>query len=62
MTESAGKLSTPPPSVPGFGIASPSSNTVTGSASNSGVKRHTPLRPVRMSPGSQKFNTPPKKG
>ncbi|CAJ2654373.1 unnamed protein product [Trifolium pratense] len=62
MTGSAGKLSTPPPSVPGFGIASPSPNTVTGSASNSVVKRHTPLRPVRMSPGSQKFNTPPKKG
>lgn len=60
ISESAGKLSTPPPSVPGFGIASPS--TVTGSASNSGIKRHTPLRPVRMSPGSQKFKTPPKKG
>ncbi|CAK8575935.1 unnamed protein product [Lathyrus sativus] len=60
ITESAGKLSTPPPSVPGFGIASP--NTVTGSANNSGAKRRTPLRPVRMSPGSQKFNTPPKKG
>ncbi|CAI8616421.1 unnamed protein product [Vicia faba] len=60
IMESAGKLSTPPPSVPGFGIASP--NTVTGSANNSGAKRRTPLRPVRMSPGSQKFNTPPKKG
>ncbi|XP_061359046.1 uncharacterized protein LOC133303183 [Gastrolobium bilobum] len=60
ITESAGKLSTPPPTVPGFGIASP--NTVTGSANTSGTTRLTPLRPVRMSPGSQKFNTPPKKG
>lgn len=60
ITESAGRLSTPPSSVPGFGIVSP--NTVTGSANTPGVKRHTPLRPVRMSPGSQKFNTPPKKG
>lgn len=60
FSESAGKLSTPPPSVPGFGIASP--NSVTGSANTSGIKRHTPLRPVRMSPGSQKFKTPPKKG
>ncbi|KAJ1424316.1 Cytochrome B561-related [Sesbania bispinosa] len=60
ITESAGKLSTPPPTIPGFGIVSP--NTVTGSANTSGTTRHTPLRPVRMSPGSQKFNTPPKKG
>ncbi|XP_057449022.1 uncharacterized protein LOC130740437 [Lotus japonicus] len=60
ITQSAGKLSTPPPTVPGFGIVSP--NTVTGSANTSGTTRHTPLRPVRMSPGSQKFKTPPKKG
>lgn len=60
ITESAGKLSTPPPTVPGFGIMTP--GTVTGSASTSGATRLTPLRPVRMSPGSQKFNTPPKKG
>lgn len=60
ITESAGKLSTPPPSIPGFGIVSP--NAVSGSANTSGTKRLTPLRPVRMSPGSQKFNTPPKKG
>ncbi|KAK7262352.1 hypothetical protein RJT34_29920 [Clitoria ternatea] len=56
INESAGKLSTPPPTVPGFGIVSPNS------ANTSGATRHTPLRPVRMSPGSQKFNTPPKKG
>ncbi|KAG5124289.1 hypothetical protein JHK82_031026 [Glycine max] len=60
INESAGKMSTPPPTVPGFGIVSPS--TVTGSANTSGTARRTPLRPVRMSPGSQKFNTPPKKG
>ena len=60
ITESAGKLSTPPPTVPGFGIVSP--GTVTGSANTSGTTRLTPFRPVRMSPGSQKFNTPPKKG
>ncbi|XP_014519263.1 uncharacterized protein LOC106776345 [Vigna radiata var. radiata] len=57
---SAGKMSTPPPTVPGFGIVSP--NTVTGSSNTSGTTRLMPLRPVRMSPGSQKFNTPPKKG
>ncbi|XP_057748372.1 uncharacterized protein LOC130967501 [Arachis stenosperma] len=60
IIESAGKLSTPPPTVPGFGIVSP--GTVTGSGNTSGTTRLTPLRPVRMSPGSQKFNTPPKKG
>ncbi|TKY67252.1 Transmembrane protein 209 [Spatholobus suberectus] len=60
INESAGKMSTPPPTVPGFGVVSPS--TVTGSANTSGTTRLMPLRPVRMSPGSQKFNTPPKKG
>ncbi|KAK7341795.1 hypothetical protein VNO80_24734 [Phaseolus coccineus] len=60
INESAGKMSTPPPTVPGFGIVSP--NTVTGSSNTSGTTRLMPLRPVRMSPGSQKFNTPPKKG
>jgi len=60
INESAGKMSTPPPTVPGFGIVSP--NTVTGSSNTSGTTRLVPLRPVRMSPGSQKFNTPPKKG
>lgn len=53
ISESASKLATPPPTILGFGITSP--NT-------SGTKRSTPLRPVRMSPGSQKFTTPPKKG
>ncbi|BFG34374.1 hypothetical protein CerSpe_206480 [Prunus speciosa] len=56
ITESAGKLATPPPTIRGFGAASPSS------ANTSGTTRSTPLRPVRMSPGSQKFTTPPKKG
>ncbi|KAK7404686.1 hypothetical protein VNO78_05642 [Psophocarpus tetragonolobus] len=60
INESMAKMSTPPPTVPGFGIVSPS--TVTGSTNTSGTTRLTPLRPVRMSPGSQKFNTPPKKG
>ncbi|XP_031256472.1 transmembrane protein 209-like [Pistacia vera] len=59
INESAGKLATPPPTVNGFGIASP---TVASSANTSGTTRSTPLRPVRMSPGSQKFTTPPKKG
>ncbi|KAL4332951.1 hypothetical protein GQ457_07G036130 [Hibiscus cannabinus] len=60
ITESAGKLGTPPATISGFGIASP--NTVAGSANTSGTTRSTPLRAVRMSPGSQKFTTPPKKG
>lgn len=50
---SAGKITTPPPTISGFGISSPSSNSTT---------RSTPLRPVRMSPGSKNFSTPPKKG
>ena len=57
--ESAGKWATPPPTTSGFGIASP--NTIATSANGSGTMRSTPLRPVRMSPGSQKFSTPPKK-
>ncbi|KAI4334430.1 hypothetical protein L6164_019125 [Bauhinia variegata] len=60
ITESVGKLSTPPPTIAGFGMASP--NAVASSANTSGSTRMTPLRPVRMSPGSQKFSTPPKKG
>ncbi|KAK9280392.1 hypothetical protein L1049_014081 [Liquidambar formosana] len=60
ITESAAKLTTPPPTINGFGISSP--NTITSSANTSGTTRSTPLRPVRMSPGSQKFSTPPKKG
>ncbi|KAI3705454.1 hypothetical protein L1987_75692 [Smallanthus sonchifolius] len=55
FSTSAGKMATPPPTISGFGISSPSTNT-------SGTTRSTPLRPVRMSPGSQKFSTPPKKG
>lgn len=58
--ESASKVATPPPTINGFGISSP--NTIATSANTSGTKRSTPLRPVRMSPGSQKFTTPPKKG
>ncbi|KAM3692302.1 hypothetical protein ACJW31_08G078200 [Castanea mollissima] len=60
ITESAGKLATPPPTIRGFSIASP--NTIPSSANTSGTTRSTPLRSVRMSPGSQKFSTPPKKG
>ncbi|KAK6926819.1 Cytochrome B561-related [Dillenia turbinata] len=55
ITQSAGKSMTPPPTINGFGIASPTSAKTSGT-------RSTPLRPVRMSPGSQKFKTPPKKG
>ncbi|KAL0723716.1 hypothetical protein Bca4012_038315 [Brassica carinata] len=60
FTESAGKVGTPPPTVGSFAMASPS--TVGGSAGLSGTTRSTPLRAVRMSPGAQKFTTPPKKG
>ncbi|XP_062082026.1 uncharacterized protein LOC133788525 [Humulus lupulus] len=60
ITESAAKLATPPPTIRGFGVASP--NTISTSANTSGTARSTPLRSVRMSPGSQKFKTPPKKG
>ncbi|XP_050213359.1 uncharacterized protein LOC126664831 [Mercurialis annua] len=60
ITESAGRLATPPSSIRNFGVASP--NTMVSPANTSGNTRSTPLRPVRMSPGSQKFTTPPKKG
>lgn len=60
ITESAAKLATPPPTIRSFGVTSP--NTISTSANTSGTTRSTPLRPVRMSPGSQKFSTPPKKG
>ncbi|XP_057526883.1 uncharacterized protein LOC130806012 isoform X2 [Amaranthus tricolor] len=59
ITETAEKLTTPPTRT-GFSISSPS--TISGSANTSGTTRTTPLRPVRMSPSSQKFKTPPKKG
>lgn len=60
FSETASKLATPPPSISGFGVTSP--NTIGSSVNTSGTTRSTPLRPVRMSPGSQKFTTPPKKG
>ncbi|GMP89045.1 hypothetical protein CsSME_00040779 [Camellia sinensis var. sinensis] len=60
ISESTGKMATPPPTISGFGMASP--NAIASSANTSGTTRSTPLRPVRMSPGSQKFSTPPKKG
>ncbi|EOA39811.1 hypothetical protein CARUB_v10008478mg [Capsella rubella] len=60
ITESTEKMLTPPPTVGSFAMASPS--TVGGSTGASGTTRSTPLRPVRMSPGAQKFTTPPKKG
>ncbi|KAG1339120.1 transmembrane protein [Cocos nucifera] len=61
ITESAIKAATPSATIRGFGIASPGS--VATSATASGATRSTPLRPVRMSPGShQKYTTPPKKG
>ncbi|KAI3461453.1 hypothetical protein Pfo_018116 [Paulownia fortunei] len=54
ISETVSKLATPPPSINGFGVVS--------SVNTSGTTRSTPLRPVRMSPSSQKFTTPPKKG
>ncbi|XP_052208431.1 uncharacterized protein LOC127812137 [Diospyros lotus] len=60
ISESAGKLATPLPTINSFGMTSP--NTIGSSSNTSGTARSTPLRPVRMSPGSQKFSTPPKKG
>ncbi|XP_009617750.1 uncharacterized protein LOC107796269 [Nicotiana tabacum] len=60
ITESGSKLATPPPTISGFGVASP--GNLPSSTNTSGTPRRTPLRPVRMSPGSQKFTTPPKKG
>lgn len=60
ISETVSKLATPPPSMNAFGVTSP--NTITSSVNTSGTTRSTPLRPVRMSPGSQKFTTPPKKG
>ncbi|VAH89779.1 unnamed protein product [Triticum turgidum subsp. durum] len=61
VMDSANKTATPPATITSFGIASPVS--VTTSTTPSGATRSTPLRPVRMSPGShQKYSTPPKKG
>lgn len=68
MTESASKatppsnqgLATPPPTLRGIGGNSPS--PVPNSGSFTGTPRNTSLRTVRMSPNSQKFSTPPKKG
>ncbi|KAF5175746.1 cytochrome B561, amino-terminal protein [Thalictrum thalictroides] len=61
FTVSAVIQTTPPPTLGGFGIASPT--PVGNSANTSGTTRSTPLRPVRrMSPSSQKLRTPPKKG
>ncbi|KAL6577330.1 hypothetical protein OROMI_011606 [Orobanche minor] len=54
ISETVSKLRTPPL------VNSP--NTMVSSVNTSGTTRSTPLRPVRMSPGSQKFTTPPKKG
>jgi hypothetical protein len=41
ITESAGKLATPPPTISGFGIVSP--NTVASSANTSRTTRSTPF-------------------
>ncbi|KAK6144429.1 hypothetical protein DH2020_021249 [Rehmannia glutinosa] len=60
ISETVSKFGTPSPSINGFGVTSP--NTIVSSVNTSGTTRSTPLRPVRMSPGSQKFTTPPKKG
>nr|CAB3501152.1 unnamed protein product [Digitaria exilis] len=61
ITDSETKPTTPPATITNFGVATPVS--VTTSTTPSGAARSTPLRPVRMSPGShQKYSTPPKKG
>lgn len=51
---------TPPPTVRGLGVVSPGPGS--SSDTTPGTKRSTPLRPVRMSPASQKYATPPMKG
>lgn len=58
MESEAKAVSTPSPTVSGFGIVSPSSIASSTNAS----ARSTPLRPVRMSPGSLQKYSPPKKG
>jgi len=61
ITDSETKTATPPATITSFGVATPVS--LTTSTTPSGAARSTPLRPVRMSPGShQKYSTPPKKG
>jgi hypothetical protein len=61
VTDSETKAATPPATITSFGVATPVS--VTTSTTPAGATRSTPLRPVRMSPGShQKYSTPPKKG
>ncbi|KAK8970901.1 hypothetical protein KSP40_PGU014957 [Platanthera guangdongensis] len=50
---------TPPPTVGGFGVVSPGS---IANSTASGAARSTPLRPVRMSPGSHQKYTSAKKG
>ncbi|WVZ56564.1 hypothetical protein U9M48_007071 [Paspalum notatum var. saurae] len=61
ITDSETKTATPPANITSFGVATPVS--ITSSTTPSGAARSTPLRPVRMSPGShQKYSTPPKKG
>ncbi|OEL37054.1 hypothetical protein BAE44_0001929 [Dichanthelium oligosanthes] len=61
ITDSETKTATPPATSTNFGVATPVS--ITTSTTPSGAARSTPLRPVRMSPGShQKYSTPPKKG
>lgn len=62
IVDSAVKAVTPPATIRDFGFTSPGSVTNSTTASSSAT-RSTPLRPVRMSPGSQhKYGTPPKKG
>ncbi|KAK1284232.1 hypothetical protein QJS10_CPB21g01215 [Acorus calamus] len=53
---------TPQTRLRGFGIASPGSLGSNSAASSGAATRSTPLRTVRMSPASQKYTTPPKKG
>jgi len=61
ITDSETKTATPPATITSFGVATPVS--LATSTTPSGAARSTPLRPVRMSPGShQKYSTPPKKG
>ncbi|KAI0519885.1 hypothetical protein KFK09_007346 [Dendrobium nobile] len=60
MESEAIAVETPSPTVGGFGVVSPSS--IVSSTNASRAARSTPLRPVRMSPGSLQKYSPPKKG
>jgi hypothetical protein len=60
ITDSETKAATPPATITSFGVATPIS---VATSTTPGATRSTPLRSVRMSPGSHEEDiTPPKKG